>query len=164
MDKTQEPARLGVEEKLPGLVWSKEALGQIPPWMAVSFHDSHESGEFLRPRFGTFPAILTNGLIREEERVMDPRRPKRLTTLLHERVVTLPRCTRGRVGEAAVGVARLGLKLRMDNPRGRQPKQLGKNGVGTLAPAAVRCEVGLVGLLRGRSRRPWTDSNVPSPR
>ncbi|OWM91084.1 hypothetical protein CDL15_Pgr028136 [Punica granatum] len=39
-----------------------------------------------------------------------------------------------------------------------------ENGVGTLAPATVRCKVGLVGLLRDGSRRSWVVPNVPSPR
>ncbi|PKI49051.1 hypothetical protein CRG98_030551 [Punica granatum] len=63
-----------------------------------------------------------------------------------------PRCERKRVGEAAVGVARLGWRLRVSNPRGKQPWQLGKKEVGTFAPGTARCEVGLVGLIRGRSR------------
>ncbi|PKI50074.1 hypothetical protein CRG98_029512 [Punica granatum] len=63
-----------------------------------------------------------------------------------------PGCERKRVGEAAMGVARLGWRLRVSNPRGKQPQQLGKKEVGTLAPGTARCEVGLVGLLRGRSR------------
>ncbi|PKI60380.1 hypothetical protein CRG98_019229 [Punica granatum] len=54
-------------------------------------------------------------------------------------------------------------KLRVGDPGGGRPRQLGKNGVGTLAPAKARCGVGLVGLLRSRSRCPWADSNVPSP-
>ncbi|OWM76917.1 hypothetical protein CDL15_Pgr012362 [Punica granatum] len=45
-----------------------------------------------------------------------------------------------------------------------QPRQLGKNEVGTLAPATARCEIGLVRLLRDRSRRSWVYPNVPSPR
>ncbi|PKI49410.1 hypothetical protein CRG98_030195 [Punica granatum] len=43
--------------------------------------------------------------------------------------------------------------LRVEGPERRQPRQVGENGVGALAPATARCEVGLVGLLRGRSRR-----------
>ncbi|PKI71434.1 hypothetical protein CRG98_008171 [Punica granatum] len=46
----------------------------------------------------------------------------------------------------------------------RQPRQLGKNGVGTLAPATARCKIGLVGLLRDGARRSWVVPNVPSPR
>ncbi|OWM87227.1 hypothetical protein CDL15_Pgr021216 [Punica granatum] len=52
----------------------------------------------------------------------------------------------------------------MSDPRGRQPRQLGKNGVGMLAPATARCKIGLVGLLRDGSRRPWVVPNVPSAR
>ncbi|PKI44105.1 hypothetical protein CRG98_035497 [Punica granatum] len=68
-----------------------------------------------------------------------------------------------RVGDVAVGVARLGLKLRAGDPGGGRPRQLGKNVVGTFAPATARCGVGLVGLLRSRSRCSWADLNVPSP-
>ncbi|PKI54255.1 hypothetical protein CRG98_025352, partial [Punica granatum] len=74
-----------------------------------------------------------------------------------------PRCTRRRVGDVAVGVARLSLKLRVGDSGGGQPRQLGKNGVGMLAPTTARCGVGLVGLLRSRSRCPWADPNMPSP-
>ncbi|OWM63175.1 hypothetical protein CDL15_Pgr009400 [Punica granatum] len=42
--------------------------------------------------------------------------------------------------------------LRVEGPERRQPRQLGKNEVGTLAPGTARREVGLVGLLKGRSR------------
>ncbi|OWM91111.1 hypothetical protein CDL15_Pgr010141 [Punica granatum] len=49
------PTRGG--RRLPGLVWSKEALGYVPSRNAVSFHGSRESGEFLRPRFGSFPVV-----------------------------------------------------------------------------------------------------------
>ncbi|PKI37278.1 hypothetical protein CRG98_042330 [Punica granatum] len=38
-----DPSRGG--RRLPGLVWSKEALGYIPSKNAVSFHGSHGSGE-----------------------------------------------------------------------------------------------------------------------
>ncbi|PKI71058.1 hypothetical protein CRG98_008523, partial [Punica granatum] len=53
------PTRGG--RRLPGLVWSKEALGHIPSRKAVSFHGSHGSGEFLRPRFGRVDRIQVNG-------------------------------------------------------------------------------------------------------
>ncbi|PKI67474.1 hypothetical protein CRG98_012058 [Punica granatum] len=36
--------------------------------------------------------------------------------------------------------------------------------VDTLAPVTARCKIGLVGLLRGGSRRSWVVPNVPSPR
>ncbi|PKI58489.1 hypothetical protein CRG98_021112 [Punica granatum] len=45
-----------------------------------------------------------------------------------------------------------------------QQRQLGENGVGTLAPTTARCKIGLVGLLRDGSRRSWVALSVPSPR
>ncbi|OWM78291.1 hypothetical protein CDL15_Pgr028284 [Punica granatum] len=50
-----------------------------------------------------------------------------------------------------------------ERPEGRQPRQVGENGVGTLAPTTARCEVGLLGLLRDRSRRSWVVPSVPNP-
>ncbi|OWM75286.1 hypothetical protein CDL15_Pgr008357 [Punica granatum] len=43
--------------------------------------------------------------------------------------------------------------LRVEGSERWQPRQLGKNGVGTLAPTTARCEIGLLGLLKGRPRR-----------
>ncbi|OWM67442.1 hypothetical protein CDL15_Pgr027199 [Punica granatum] len=53
---------------------------------------------------------------------------------------------------------------RVEGSERGQPRQLGKNKVGTLASATSRCEIGLVGLLRDRSRRSWVVPNVPSSR
>ncbi|PKI74766.1 hypothetical protein CRG98_004842 [Punica granatum] len=44
------------------------------------------------------------------------------------------------------------------------PRQSVEKWVGTRAPGTARCKVGLVGLLRGRSRRSWKVPNVPKPR
>ncbi|PKI47269.1 hypothetical protein CRG98_032340 [Punica granatum] len=44
-----------------------------------------------------------------------------------------------------------------------QPRQLGKNRVGTLAPTTARCEIGLLGLLRGRPRCSRTTPSVLRP-
>ncbi|PKI33227.1 hypothetical protein CRG98_046382, partial [Punica granatum] len=70
---------------------------------------------------------------------MDPRRPYRLTALLHE---------------VATG----------EGSESWQPRQSVEKRVGTRAPATARCKIGLVGLLRDGSRRPWVVPNVPSPR
>ncbi|PKI68250.1 hypothetical protein CRG98_011330, partial [Punica granatum] len=68
-----------------------------------------------------------------------------------------------RVGEVALRVARLGSRLRVEGPERWQSRQLGKNGVGTLAPVTARCKVGLFGLLREGSRWPWVEPSVPRP-
>ncbi|OWM72672.1 hypothetical protein CDL15_Pgr010273 [Punica granatum] len=53
--------------------------------------------------------------------------------------------------------------LRVTGPERWQQRQLGENGVGTLAPTTARCKIRLVRLLRGGSRRSWTVSNMPNP-
>ncbi|PKI52252.1 hypothetical protein CRG98_027350 [Punica granatum] len=64
-----------------------------------------------------------------------------------------------RVGEVARGSGD------PDGRHGRRTpvRQLGENGVGTLAPTTARCEIGLLGILRDGSRRSWTVPNVPRP-
>ncbi|PKI18290.1 hypothetical protein CRG98_049436, partial [Punica granatum] len=42
-------------------------------------------------------------------------------------------------------------------------RQLGENGVGTLAPTTARCKIELLGLLRDGPRRSWTVPNAPRP-
>ncbi|OWM90068.1 hypothetical protein CDL15_Pgr000855 [Punica granatum] len=50
------------------------------------------------------------------------------------------------------------------DPRGGAAAAVSGKWVGTLAPATARCGIGLVGLLRDGSRRPWVVPNVPNPR
>ncbi|OWM70994.1 hypothetical protein CDL15_Pgr002263 [Punica granatum] len=134
-------------ERAPGAsVRDKGTLGHPFGRHGREFHDPYGPRGALQPRNRSYPIMACTFIQRSD------------------RDVTLPRCTRKRVGEVALRVARLGLKLRVGNPKGRQPRQLRENGVGTLAPGTARYEVGLVGLLRSRSRRPWTNPNVPSPR
>ncbi|PKI64644.1 hypothetical protein CRG98_014960 [Punica granatum] len=49
-----------------------------------------------------------------------------------------------------------------ERPEGRQPRQVGENGVGTLAPTTARCEVGL--LERNRRKRELCTVGRPSDR
>ncbi|OWM74513.1 hypothetical protein CDL15_Pgr005092 [Punica granatum] len=53
--------------------------------------------------------------------------------------------------------------LRVAGPERWQQRQLGENGVGTLAPTTARCKIGLAGVLRDGSRRSWVVPNVPNP-
>ncbi|PKI64524.1 hypothetical protein CRG98_015087 [Punica granatum] len=57
----------------------------------------------------------------------------------------------------------LSLETRPEQPERRQSRLVGEKRVGMLAPVTARCKVGLVGLLRGRSRHTWVIPNVPSP-
>ncbi|PKI69969.1 hypothetical protein CRG98_009638, partial [Punica granatum] len=68
-----------------------------------------------------------------------------------------------RVGEVAVGIARLGWAATGEGPVSWQPWQSVQKRVGTLAPVTARCEVGFVGLLRGGSTRARADPSVPRP-
>ncbi|PKI38546.1 hypothetical protein CRG98_041063 [Punica granatum] len=137
--------------------------------MTESFHGSHGSGGFLKPRFEPFPIVLTccmrltikrhrNQLVSgKSETVLAPGKPKELTGLSLE--------TRSeRVGEAALRVARLGWKLWVTGSERWQQRQLGENRVGTLAPTTARCKIGPVELRRDGSRHSWVVPNVPSPR
>ncbi|OWM66497.1 hypothetical protein CDL15_Pgr013714 [Punica granatum] len=51
----------------------------------------------------------------------------------------------------------------MGDPGERQPLPVGEKQVGMLSPVTAGYKVGLVGLLRGRSTRPWVDPSVPRP-
>ncbi|PKI60722.1 hypothetical protein CRG98_018883 [Punica granatum] len=121
-----------------GFGWIKGPVGPLGREVAVGIPWCNRPLESLPPRFRTFLVVLT--------------------------FYTTSGTTRKRVGEVALRVARLGWKLRVEGPERWQPRQLGENGVGTLAPTTARCKIGLVELIKDGSRRLWVVSNMPSPK
>ncbi|PKI78935.1 hypothetical protein CRG98_000669 [Punica granatum] len=103
----------------------------------------HSQAALLRPRAHVprRDEIREPTRFRKRETALAPGKPRELTGLSLE---TRP--------------------LRVSDLRGRQPRQLGRKWVGTLAPATARCEIEFVGLLGDGSRRSWVVPNVPSPR
>ncbi|OWM76790.1 hypothetical protein CDL15_Pgr028308 [Punica granatum] len=56
-----------------------------------------------------------------------------------------------------------GWTLRAGDPGEGAAAAVSGKWLGTLAPGTAQREIGLVGLFRDRSRRPWADPNVPRP-